>query len=319
LSVGGRRIHKNMSGFKLREIPYHTPDGYVDFPFTYVFDATSLADGVNQGNLTVPLQGDSDFVLRHIAGVDTCVDTAANGGKFNLKNSSGSYANAGTPTGIIVGKNWPVVPEKVYKYNTQIGFDLFATLRSTTVGGGGACAANPVLNSFIAFFGVKRFPIASGWKMVQTPYRYREVRYSYEVALTISQGHFTVSGGGIVTPPQRVIVSLDSYDFELLRITISQSTTPAGQVGTLLTNDFQVMLYDPNNHQLSNIPLNQGFINSGRTSPSTAGPYQGCWPVPSIVYPAGGNIIADITSMLCAGDAPRSYNISFEGIWRLPC
>jgi hypothetical protein len=41
--------------------------------------------------------------------------------------------------------------------------------------------------------------------------------------------------------------------------------------------------------------------------------------VPSLVYPAGAAITFDITSLLCSASVPQTYNIDFEGIWRLPC
>ena len=117
---------------RILERPYRSPEGTLDVPFVYVFDASGITDGQSQvQNLPVQLQGDSKFVLRHIAGVNLCVDTAANGGKFNFRNPSGSYAAGNPSSGIIVGQNWPVVPEKVYtESNAAIFFDLYQTLRS---------------------------------------------------------------------------------------------------------------------------------------------------------------------------------------------
>ena len=86
-----------------------------------------------------------------------------------------------------------------------------------------------------------------------------------------------------------------------------------------IPDDFSVTLYDPNMHQLSNLPIPQGYFNAGKPTPGTQPPYQGCFPVPSIVYPAGSAITMDVTSLLCGTSVPQTYDVSFEGIWRLPC
>lgn len=290
--------------------PYRTPEGKLDFPFAYVFDATGITDGQAQlQNLPVQLQGDSEFVLRHIAGVNLCVNTPANGGRFNYRNPSGQYANGNPSSGIFMPANWPVLPEKVYpNENGAIFFDLYQTLRNFTV-----CGGTPIYNSFIAFFGVKRF---SGAKPYQTPYRYWEQKYAYSFDLTVNWNHF--SSGTIIAPPRRFFVLMDRYDFELMRVSITQTTAGAAGTGALTTNDFQIMAYDPNMRQFSSLPLNQFFINAGRPTAATAPQYQPAI-APSVVYPVGSAITFDITSMLCNGvGAPQTYNIAFEGIWRMP-
>ena len=292
--------------------PYRTPEGKVDFPFAYVFDATGITDGLaSLQNLPLQLQGDSEFVLRSIRGVNLCVNTPVNGGRFNYRNSSDNYANGNPSSGIIFPPNWPVLPEKLYPHeNAAIHFDLYQTLRNFT-----ACGNTPIYNSYIAFFGVKRF---SGAKPYVTPYRYWEQKYAYTFDLTISWSHFDAAG--VVQPPRRFFVLMDRYDFELMRISVSD-TTPGGQAGppgALTTNDFQIMAFDPNMRQFSSLPLNVVFVNSGRPTAATAPQYQPSL-APSVVYPVGSAITFDITSMLCnVAQAPRTYNILFEGIWRIP-
>lgn len=297
------------------EQPYQTPEGKQDVPFCYVADLTGITDGLAQlQNIPVQLQGDSEFVLRRITGVNLCVDTAANGGKFNFRNASGSYANGNPSTGIIVGPNWPVVPEKLYPLsNGAIIFDLYKTLRRLHA----TCSGNPIYTSYIGFFGVKRFSYAAGYPNRKTPYKYRECKYTYEYDLTVDWNHFV--SGSVVAPARRFTVTMDRFDFELMRIAIAKTTAGSQGTGTLVTNDFQVMLYDSNMHQYSSLPLNQNFINSGRPTPSTTGVHQPAL-APTMVYPVGGAITFDITSLLCAAsDSPQTYNIVFEGIWRIPC
>jgi hypothetical protein len=299
---------------RILERPYRSPEGTLDIPFVYVFDSSAIADATAQiQNLAVQLQGDSQFVLRRIAGVNLCVDTAANGGKFNYRNPSGSYASGNPSSGIIVGQNWPIVPEKVYtENNAGIFFDLYQTLRSFNV-----CGGTPIFTSQIAFFGVKRFSKGAGYPTRKTPYTYRECKYGYGFSLTVNWNHF--SSGTIIAPPQTFQVVMDRYDFELQRIAITNTTTNASGVGGLITDDFQMMLYDSNLHQFSSLPLNQGFLNSARPTPATSHRYQPAL-APTLVYPVGSSIKFDITSMLCNGvGVPQTYNMFFEGLWRVPC
>ena len=152
----------------LIEQPYQTPQGYVDFPFAYVYDGTGLTDGQTYFNVTKQLQGDSEFILRRIVGVPTVVASAAAGGRFNYKNSSGSYTAGNPGTGIAFKDVWPVVPEKRYAANRQIVFDLFDVARNFNV-----CGGTPIYNSYIAFMGVKRFNTNQGYPKNVTAYRFR--------------------------------------------------------------------------------------------------------------------------------------------------
>ena len=298
---------------RIIEEPYLTPDGTLDTPFTYVYDTSAFTDGVNMLNIAQQLQGDSAFILRRIMGVPTVVDTDANGGRFNYKNANGSYANGNPTTGIFMKHVWPVVPEKLYRQNDQILFDLYQTLRAFN-----ACSATPIYTSQIAFMGVKRFGKGSTYPRQITPYRYREVPYKYAYELTINWAHFDTSGR--VQPAQRFNQQLDNFDFELLRISIAQpGGNNAGVPTALSTPDFSMTLYDPNMHQFSSAPMLQGFYNAGGRSPSTRAMYGATFPTPSQIYPRGGYITFDITSLLCNTSIPQSYEILFDGIWRYPC
>jgi len=290
---------------RLIEEPYRTPEGRLDTPFAYVFDATGIADNQAQvPNLAKTLQGDSDFILRRIVGMSNCVNTAALGGKWAFKNASGSYAMGNAGSGIVAYPNWVVLPEKLYPINTQIVFDLFNTLRSSN-----GCAS-PIYTSYIAFFGVKRLSVDRGYRSNKTAYKYKEKKYSYSVNFTI-----TVAAG---SAPFRLSQLIDNYDFELQRIAICYANT-IGNAGTLTTDDFLIQLYDSNMHGLSDLPLNQSYINNGRTSFHVPTNLQSIFPCPTIVFPAGSAITFDITSLLCSTSVPQSYNVIFEGIWRVPC
>jgi len=293
---------------RIIEEPYLTPDGTLDFPFAYVYDTSKFTDGQNILNIAQQLQGDSQFILRRIMGLPSVVNTAAAGGRWNFKNASGSYAAGNPSTGIVPFNTWSVVPEKLYRVNDQISFDLYDTLRANN-----ACGETPIYASQIAFMGVKRFAQNSGYPRQITPYKYREVTYKYAFELTINWSHFDVNGNA--QPPQRFVQQMDNFDFELLRVSIS--VNPSGSA--LTTPDFAIQLYDANLHQFSSAPLLQGFVNAGRPTPATSSPYQPTFPTPSQIYPAGSAITFDITSLLCATSIPQSYEILFDGIWRYPC
>lgn len=287
---------------------YHAPNGAVDFPFTYIYDASALTDGVNVQDIEIPIQGDSDFVLRSIKGVNLCVDTPANSGKFSYKNASRSYANASPSSGVIATANWPVLPEKFYPANAAIFLDLWKTLRNFN-----ACGGTPIYNSQIGFFGVKRFPAGSNYAQPITPYKFRRNPQTFEFTLTINWAHFDVSGA--VAPYHRFIQPMDNFDFELLSVRVAQS----GSVSPLATNDFQLTIYDRNMHAVSSAPVNQVFLNAAKATAQTAPPYRTQWPSPVLVYPAGSHIVFDVTSQLCSTSLPQTYLISFVGVWRRPC
>ena len=293
---------------RIVEEPYLTPDGTLDFPFAYTFSGSALTDGTNLLNVAQQLQGDSQFILRRIVGVPTVVNTPAAGGRFNFRNASGQYANGNPSTGIVVPNVWPVVPEKLYRQNDQIGFDLYDVLRQFN-----ACGETPIYASQIAFMGVKRFGRGSTYPRQITPYKYREVTYKYVYELTVNWSYFDAQGR--VAAAQQFYQQMDNFDFELLRVAISKP----GSTGGLTTPDFAIQLYDANQHQFSDNPLLQGYINAARPTPATSSPYQATFPTPSQIYPAGGKIRFDITSLLCSTQLPQSYEIVFDGIWRYPC
>ena len=299
------------------EEPYRTPPGSLDAPFIYVYDASSLTDGLTYNNVALPIQGDSDFVLRAIRGVNTVVD-AAPIGAFDYKNPNGTYTSGefallgvAAIRGIFFPRNWPVVPEKLFKANTSIQFDLTNVLRANT-----ACALGAIYYSQIAFCGVKRFSVQQGYTRGDTDYDYRSMQFSYSVALTLTWGYWDGVARAI---PRRIQIPMEQYDFELLRMKVCLAS---GATGALTTPDVQVTVYDANMHQLSDKPLNQAFINSGKVAANRAPLYQGVFPVPPLVYPKGSQITLDVSSMVCNND-PRltpgiQYNLLLDGLWRVP-
>jgi len=304
---------------RLIEEPYHTPAGSIDFPFCYAFDASALTDGADYFGLQLPLMNDSDFILRHVAGVTLCVDNPASGGLWNYRqpesqqNVFGNGASAVPFLGAVPSRNHTVVPEKYWPSGSAIYLDLVHVLRNSTI-----CAEGTIYNSQIAFWGAKRLGENSGYRTGATPYQYKEKKYSYLFNLTIDWAHFDAAG--VVQAPHRFWVQLDNMDFELVRIAVTDTTGTQGRgsITPLVANDFQIVLYDASLHATSNIPINQAFLNSVKPTPQTQPVYQPGL-APTIVYPGGGAITFDIVSMLCSASLTKTYNILFDGVWRIPC
>ena len=272
--------------------PYRTPAGYLDFPFVYVFDARSLTDGNTYYDINLQLQGDSDFVLRRITGIRTVLGAS---GQFRFRGANGAYAMSAPVNA--PSNSRVVLPERIYPYNTGIRFDLLNVTRQSV-----ACA-DTIYTSFLAFQGVKRFIKTPGVPTGQSAYRYREYKWAYPFQFTLS------SFAG--SDPVRFIVPINDFDFELQRIAISY------QSGAAVTDpDFGVTLYDPNRHAFSNLPLNVDFVNNAFARFASQ---KSVFPVPPIVYPTGSQIIFDITSYLCETGGSLDYDITFDGLQRLPC
>jgi len=272
--------------------PYRTPPGYIDFPFFYVYDARGLTDGASYYDVSLPLQGDSDFILRRVTGIQTVVGAT---GQWRYRNANGAYTSSAAM--FAPANSRTVLPEKAYPYNTSIRFDLLNVARQSV-----ACAPT-IYTSFLAFQGVKRFIQGQGYPTGRTAYRYREYKWAYPVELTLS------SFNG--SEPVRFTQLLDNFDFELLRVSVSY------QDGTAVTTpDFGITLYDPNSHQFSSLPVNVDFINNAFARfPSQ----KSIFPVPGILYPAGSQIQFDLTSYLCLAGGAKNYEILFDGVQRLPC
>lgn len=270
---------------------YKTPQGYLDFPYFYVFDATQLVNGQTYLNLPIQIQGDADFVCRRVTGIRTVLPA---NGLYQIYSGGGGqwfqapcYASSASRTAL---------PERIYPYDSAITFDLYNVLRAT----GPASLLTPA--AYLAFQGVKRFrvPVSPGIPSGITPYRYREAKYTYQATIAVPP-----AGGA----PSVFTVELHNRDFELERISITNTATGVA----LATIDFLIMLQDSNGHNFSNIPLNPDFLNNAFARWPVV---KSVFPVPPVVYPAGGAIRFEITSLLFPAGA--QYDFSFDGIERVP-
>lgn len=288
-----------------RVMSYKTPEGKVDVPYAYVFDASGLTDGHDYKNLAVVIDHDSQFVLRRVAGLNLVVNSNATG-KFRCHQQNqlqmqqspikpGLLLDGATVSGCL-----PILPEAIYQPNSSIPFELYNVLRNFTAD------TVDIYNSFLAFCGVRRYDIG-GIYVHKTPYPYRELPYTYTYALNLNWAHWTGAANGVPTNPRVFTIPIYEDDFELSAIGVTYSD------GSLVTtNDFQMSLYDASKSQIfSSLPLNLPYLNWN--APAQYG--RPVYPVPPIVYPIRGIIQFAITSMLPFGTS-NTYTIHFMGIKR---
>lgn len=280
---------------------YKTPEGKVDAPFIYVFNANSLALGSSPRGLVVPIQ-ENDFLLRSVVGINTAAQDWA---YYNPSDSpamgSGDVATSGVAAALIAtSPRYTVVPEKFYPANSQIKFDL-GTVAPLANGDGNDIA-------LIGFQGVKRLGQGQdGWTTYKTGYEYYEAPFSYEITVAIN---FFLSAGAA---PRSFEVPITDNDFELQKIAICETTT--GGEAALPADPFWIDLKDPSGYQsLSTAPMSPRWLNYFQ-----GGNFFSCFPVPALVYPVNGRIKFDVTSLLNAAGGTRNFQISFQGVERRPC
>lgn len=267
---------------------YATPDGYGDIFYQYVFDSGSaLTNGQSYSQLEIPIL-DYDFISRLWSGWDSVIDTFANGGLIQAYDGiQRSYSNV--PMALSAFKTGQIlVPEKLYRVNSAIRFDLMKVLKAANSG---------TLASQLVWTGVRRIPgVASD--PAPSPYNFKRVRQYYPFTLVVQQAP--------VAPTMQTIPITD-YDFELERIELTPYSSPS---------KFSVMLYDNNKIGRSNLPVlcNRFF----HLDPATSGGELNFQPSPPILYKVNSSINFAITSRIGAG-GPLTFQLNFVGSRRIPC
>jgi len=194
---------------------YAPPEGYSDFPFTWIFDgpeAGLVADN-NYPNQFIDVQsGWGDFIARRVLGLDTMLLTGPNGGQFQIKDARGRYLQslpqyAGNNSGGFSLSqsmaDMAIVPEILYRELTNISFDLYGY-------SGGIKPSGAVTGAVaqLAFQGVRRV------KTVPTSkYTFRPKPYTY-----VTYGALLGGTGISPTNATSVIQAVNNYDFDLYQI-----------------------------------------------------------------------------------------------------
>jgi hypothetical protein len=120
-----------------------------------------------------------------------------------------------------------VLPEKVYRDNTALRFDLTNTDLKVNANGTASVYADQV-----AWYGVKRNP-GNVSDPLKSSYKYYEKPFSYPIAFNLENyGPSDISGAaipGLAVPSQYTILITD-YDFELRRISVFTATGVSGSI-----------------------------------------------------------------------------------------
>jgi hypothetical protein len=274
----------------------------MDRPFIYVFDADALVDGANYNDLMVPLHADSEFHLRRIGGRPVVTAAAAAGGRIQVRADERKQLFA-LPAAIT--PDHAIVPELVYAPGSAITFDLVNVLRANN-----PTAGTPVYFSQLCFQGVRRFP-EGGLKAKDTSYRYRERPFAIVNDMVVTWSGRIAPAELVVDGPRQFNVQVQDYDFELYYITMVQqrfggAVAPCGQ-------SIKLMLYDADGNQLMSAPVCDFFLGANGVG------YNSLFPAPPLLYPAGSQILFDVTSLLSAAMTPMPLEIAFCGVRRMPC
>ena len=150
----------------------------------------------------------------------------------------------------------------------------------------------------------------------QSPYSYYEKNYecgkedstlgTYQITITQAAN----SASGNPNPPQTEKILIRDFDFELRRVELQLGSQ--GQ-----TSQFKIMLYDNYGNMTSNLPiLSNKFFHLDPANSSGELNFQPC---PPILYKVGSYLKFDIYSLLPDGTPPRTFNVLFHGVRRIPC
>lgn len=276
-----------------------TNQGYYDLPFVYVFNADGLTDGNSYRDLSVPMLTGSDFILRRVCGrpnVATGIRMRDAGGR-NMSNAIYSMA-----------RDQVVVPELIFPPDSQISFDLNTVLRGNwpypAVPG-----SIPNYWSQIAFQGVRRF---YGQPEKESTYPYYTKPYTITTQATMTQTGRMAPAYQVVTMPIQASVQVENYDFELHRITATIIKNAVVPVEVVVDAAMKIRLYDAWDQALmSDLVLDVFLTENGPD-------WNSCFPVPTMLYPAGSLIKVDVQSLLINTEVPATLNVEFHGVQRFP-
>jgi hypothetical protein len=291
---------------------YLTPDGYGDTFFIYNVNGEDIpiVNGNSYSLLGVPVQ-DGMFVCR-----------AWSGGALLVNVSNGTVQmydgvrNSWFQLPILQG-NFPpsiaVLPEKVYRDNSALRFDLTNVSLKTNNNG-----SNQVYADQMAWYGAKRTQ-GNVSDPMQSSYKYYEKPFAYPITLTLT--NYGPSSGGLAIPglaaPTQYTIQIQDYDFELRRIGLSTS----GKSINNYASPFKILLYDATWRQRMTVPIISELIchNASNLATPSSMP-NNVWPSPPMMYPVNSVIRFDIFSLIPGGDSlPVTVNLTFEGVRRINC
>lgn len=196
---------------------YAPPPGYLDQPFSYIFDGSNLTDGSNPHNNLVYVEGGlGDFILRRIVGFDTVLNPAT--GQFQVEDDFLRFIQ-GDPVFVQGGGEVPIIPELRYRELGAVRFDMNHVLRSFNTD----LSGNPIYTAQVAFQGVRRFKSNA---VLEFPGKFKPKTFTYRLDAFLS----SVATSTIPANPLRFFVKIDDYDFELYDVKIIYQAQATGQI-----------------------------------------------------------------------------------------
>jgi hypothetical protein len=276
------------NGSTMSAYSYTTPVGYGDIWYAYVYDAGSaLTNGSSYSQLEIPVDN-YDFIARHWAGWDSVIDTPANGGLIQAYDGiNRAYANVPMALGGFK-QGQVILPEKMYRVNSAIRFDLAQVLKAANAG---------TFASQLVWTGVRRIP---GWGSdpAPSPFNFKLVRQYYPFTLVVQQAPVAAANYSI---------PITDYDFQLERVELTPYSNPS---------KFSITLQDNNKINRSNLPINcNRFFH---LNPNGSGGEVNFKPAPPILYKVNSSINFSILSRIGAG-GPLTFQLLFVGSRRIPC
>ena len=308
---------------------YQAPPGCYDSPFIYVLDSQDIAAGL-VGNiadgLRVRMDGDGDFILRRVAGVQ---NLAGIGSVFQVYDGNGVEffsVPIQAVDAFAVPNVWYddfiVCPEKTYPRTGELRVDLSnftPNVKASGVSGGFSFPRGEMI-----FQGVKRRH-GEGKRAL---YPYYEKPYILRYNFLLDWIGCVFSGAGAFlgfNTPHTFQVNVDNYDFEILYMNLYASSGGAIGFYPVIGGNpvMRLMLYDEAGIQVYKQPVNCDYIfnNAMGTTGTTIFTY----PMglsPALVYRAKSVIKFDVYSLLLALDllpVPTQLEIEFVGVQRIPC
>lgn len=304
---------------------YHTPEGYYDRHFYYIYDAVGgdpstqvLINGQSYQRVRIPMDGDADFVLRRVNWATAAADPAR-GSQFNFywPNVSEQVAKYGNlPYNVI---DIPVMPEIVYPSGGFLQFGVTDFVAAAKPSGEGLSAVN---FSQIIFQGVKRFKGRMPDFGVQR--QYKLVPNTIVLPVLVDFSYYTFDGLGNVTGVnglRRFSTRINTGDFELWAIGVTCDAT---------TNGVKFALVDPidqtwfsNRVPVLTGPFMESAINASAANvPGTFdASSSGTWGsiIPPKLYPQNTQLAIDVQSLNADRVASYVVNFHFIGANRVPC
>ena len=194
---------------KLRKL-YSPPVGFYDLPMIWIYDASGLVNGRSYLNQAVPIYaGYGDFVMRRVVGLDRILNQVATNGTYQIRDAIGRYLESVPVTMGTIGlhggttQDIAIAPERIFKENTQIKFDLTGIQLKLDSG------ALSQFGAQIGFCGVRRF---AGKSPLTPTYKYHPKTYTYVQTASL------VPSGASLNPAVPVYTPVTDYDFELYNI-----------------------------------------------------------------------------------------------------